>query len=133
MSRTTKYKKPPVRTLDNLWSKLVKEKAHHICERCGKRESLNSHHVFGRRSYSVRWDIDNGVCLCASCHRFSSVFSAHETPTLFTEWVIKKRGRRWYTKLDKRHNEIYKGDRDNKLSELLAIEKQLRDRGWYGA
>ena len=26
-------------------------------------------HIFGRRHRSVRWDPDNALCLCSTCHR----------------------------------------------------------------
>ena len=57
---------------------------------------------------SVRWDLDNGVCLCAGCHTFSSEWSAHQTPCLFHEWIIEIRGNEWYKSLKFRHQKIVK-------------------------
>lgn len=85
--------------LDDAWSLLVKLKAGNKCEYCGKQNYLNSHHVFSRSKKSTRWSIANGVCLCVGHHTFSSSFSAHKTPTEFTEWIRNKRGETWYTNL----------------------------------
>jgi len=80
---------------DVLWSKAVKTKYDHKCAYCGKTENLNSHHIFGRNNKSVRWEIGNGICLCAGHHTFSSEFSAHKTPTEFTYWIENEYGREW--------------------------------------
>ena len=87
------------RLLDTLWSKAVKKLAKEKCEHCGSTQYLNSHHIFGRRNFPVRWNVNNGVCLCAKCHQFSSQFSAHQTPTLLTDWIRSKRGEEWYSQL----------------------------------
>ena len=75
---------------DILWSQIVRSVGR--CQYCGKTENLHAHHIFGRTNKAVRWDLENGVCLCAGCHKFSRVFSAHETPTEFTIWLYEKKG-----------------------------------------
>lgn len=85
--------------LDDAWSLLVKIKADNMCEYCYKQTPLNSHHVYSRSKKSTRWSLSNGVCLCVGHHTFSSTFSAHKTPTEFTEWVLKKRGEKWFNSL----------------------------------
>ena len=84
--------------LDNLWSEIVKLKADNQCEYCHKTEGLNSHHVFSRSNYPLRWDMDNGVCLCALHHILGS-FSAHKAPLEFAEFIKKLRGIDWYNRL----------------------------------
>lgn len=84
---------------DNEWTKAVKQRAGFKCEYCGKTENLNAHHIFSRSNHSVRWDIDNGVCLCVSHHVFNSQFSAHKTPLEFIFWIKDKRGVEWYDNL----------------------------------
>ena len=112
-----------IKSLDAIWSRVVKILAGFKCEHCGRMDiRLNSHHVFGRRAKSVRWDVKNGVCLCVLCHRFSSKFSAHETPTLFDEWIINHRGKRWYNALRARHNQMWDGDREKVKAMLKKIE-----------
>jgi len=77
---------------------MVKERAGYKCEYCGKTEYLNSHHVFSRTNYSVRWDVNNGVCLCAGHHVLGN-FSAHKAPLEFADWLKGERGEKWYDKL----------------------------------
>lgn len=84
--------------LDNLWAKAVKVKAGNKCEYCGKTEHLNSHHIFSRSNHSVRWLIENGVCLCVNHHIFGTI-SAHKAPLEFAEWLKEKRGEQWYDRL----------------------------------
>jgi len=90
------------------WAKLVKEQAGYKCEYCGKTETLNSHHIFSRSNRSVRWDVDNGVCLCVAHHTFSSAFSAHKSPIEFIIWLQEKRGQEWYDNLRIKARSIYK-------------------------
>ena len=71
---------------DDLWRKIVKLKGY--CTICGKPASqcqLHAHHVIGRSNYATRFDLRNGICLCAYCHKLSPK-SAHEDPQGFMQW-----------------------------------------------
>lgn len=103
-------KKEIKKECDKLWAELVKLKAGNKCEHCGKKSHLNSHHFFGRRALCLRHDPQNGVSLCVGCHKFSTVFSAHETPSLFDNWIIGERGGEWYDYLLKKHRGMQKVD-----------------------
>lgn len=105
-------KKSPSKTrettrLDALWSAAVKVKAGRQCEVCGSTGILQSHHFFGRRLYVVRWDLDNGFCLCPHCHRLGE-YSAHQSPEFFREWAVKTRGQWWLDELTARARVITK-------------------------
>lgn len=52
------------------WSKQVKERDNYICQACGKYGvSLNSHHKYNWADFiSFRYDLNNGVTLCTTCH-----------------------------------------------------------------
>jgi len=97
-------KKTLIKKLDKSWSNKVRE--YGMCESCGKTTNLNAHHFYSRAIRSVRWDVDNGFCLCVGCHVFSSKFSAHKTPAEFVEWAIDKRGQGWYDTLKDRKNAV---------------------------
>jgi len=87
-------KKIKTRTLDTLWSKAVKAARGDACEYCGATSEItqiDSHHIYGRKNYGLRFLIDNGCRLCVLHHRFSTLFSAHETPLKFAEWIQTKR------------------------------------------
>jgi len=114
-------KKTITNKLDRAWSIRIRDKGK--CEYCGKTESLNAHHIFGRSARSVRWDLDNGVCLCAGCHTFSSKFSAHQTPLLFDEWIINSRGMEWYEKLKEKHQRIVKYTIQDLEEKLECLEE----------
>jgi predicted restriction endonuclease len=116
----TKKVKITTKTLDGLWRQAVKKLAGDKCEYCGATRYLNSHHIFGRRNYAVRWEINNGVSLCAKHHKFSNQFSAHETPTRFKDWIIEKRGQEWYDNLNKQANTC-KPDREKFKNQLEVI------------
>lgn len=84
--------------LDDEWSLAVKVKAGFKCEYCGATSWLNSHHIFSRSNFSVRWDIENGICLCALHHTLGN-FSAHKSPMDFSQWILEYKGQEWYDKL----------------------------------
>ena len=70
------------------------------CEYCWKTDKrLNAHHIWWRKKKITRRDLDNWISLCAYHHVFSHEFSAHQTPTEFTEWV------KWY-RWEKRYNHL---------------------------
>lgn len=102
--------------LDKAWAKLVKLRANNKCEVCAKPSPLNSHHIYTRAKRSVRWDVLNGVCLCVGCHTFSTKFSAHGTPTEFTEWLYRTKGTEYMDRLKLK---------SNALSKLHKFEKEL--------
>lgn len=112
--------------LDDAWSLLVKIVAGYKCEYCGKTSPLNSHHVYSRSKLSTRWFIDNGVCLCVGHHTFSSTFSAHKTPTEFTEWIIDKKGREWYDNLRLMANKTMKLHLHEKQEILEFLQSEIK-------
>ena len=109
--------------LDIMWSKLVKEKADYKCEVCGATSLLNSHHIIGRVNRSLRWDLQNGVCLCVKHHEFG-IQSAHQDPQWFMEWVET------YRPEDYRHVKslkyaIHKWTTEEKLVQLEEFENYV--------
>ncbi len=107
--------------MDDAWSIKVKEKAGFKCEYCGLEAPLNSHHIYSRSNKAVRWDVDNGICLCVGHHTFNSRFSAHKTPIEFIEWLIKYKGQEYMDKLIKKantHRNWLKHEKEELLKEL---------------
>lgn len=117
MAKLTK-RKSLEKKLDIARSKRVKEKSMFMCEKCLSRDKrLNSHHLRSRSKKSLRWDLDNGICLCVSCHVFSSSFSAHKTPV---EFVERLKVYIWQDKYDRLRQQAYK-IRKYTLDELEEI------------
>ena len=112
-----KQKKGIDKKLDDAWSKLVKLRAGEKCEYCGTTtKQLHSHHIYTRSKKSTRWDVLNGICLCAGHHVLSSTFSAHKTPIEFTEWYYNYKGSDYVDRLRLRANTT---------SKLFAFEKEV--------
>lgn len=75
--------------LDKAWSAAVRKKGY--CALCLKRPPeviLHAHHIFSRRHFSTRWDIQNGICLCTHCH----LYVAHKDIQEFADFVRGKYG-----------------------------------------
>lgn len=105
-------KKAEINKLDNLALKTCKEEAGNRCEICGKGKDevqLHAHHVIGRRHRSLRWDVDNLVCLCAT-HHVMGKQSAHENPFWFDKEIVGMRGEAWKYNLEKKAQVICKTD-----------------------
>lgn len=52
------------------WKKAVKQAAGKACQVCGAKNDLHAHHILPYADYPEhRYDLSNGVCLCASCHK----------------------------------------------------------------
>lgn len=74
--------------LDEAWSVAIKLRDNHTCQKCGaKGVILNSHHIFSRSHKGTRWNLNNGVTLCAGCHTLNNG-SAHKDPEIFREWLL---------------------------------------------
>ena len=103
-------RKKMIKLLDKLASQIVRN--HGACEICGRKDTLAAAHIFSRRNFNVRWDLENLLCLCYRCH----FHFAHKEPILFTEFVKKKLGKK-FINLQIRANMTAKGQ-DLKLIEL---------------
>lgn len=107
--------------LDKKWSLAVRSKGE--CEVCGKTADecqLHPHHAWGRKNLSTRWDLRNGVCLCATHHTMGNQ-SAHNNPIWFMDWMKENRPED-YNYLTEKMKETPK---PYSLSDYLLIEKTL--------
>ena len=117
-------KKPKHVNLDKIWSEVIKKRAGGKCEYCGKETGLNSHHIFSRSNKRVRWEVDNGICVCVSHHIFG-LFSAHKSPIEFVEWLKEYRGVEWYERLRSKSKLTVKFKKPNKEEEDLIRKKLI--------
>jgi len=79
-----------MKKLDDVWKVVIKERDGYKCQVCGRTDTLNSHHIIGKRNKVTRWEMDNGICLCTSHHVFG-LKSAHQSPIWFAEWLKEAR------------------------------------------
>ena len=110
--------KPSIKSLDDEWTAAVKKRDGYKCVHCDKVVGLNAHHIFSRSKRSTRWYLLNGILLCCSCHMLSSGFSAHKTPTEFTEWVKEYLGEKQYDQLRQKAYSIDKRPLDEIQNDL---------------
>ena len=87
---------------DAAFSKAVRM-ARPACEYCGRTDTLEAAHIYGRRSKSVRWDTLNILVLCHHHHR---VFT--ENPVEFTVWMQGYLGQGYLDILNEKRNRIFK-------------------------
>ena len=98
-----KSKKLSMKTLDALWSKIVRRKFGNQCAVCGA-TPVQAHHIFTRTYKSTRWDIDNGVALCYKHH----FYLAHSKFEEFRDFLIELMGEEQYENLKTKSKQIVK-------------------------
>ncbi len=121
------------KTADKLWSELIKIQWGNKCWYCWKwswEVQLHSHHLFTRSRKATRWDLENGICLCAWHHTLSSEMSAHQTSLEFFLWLEELKGREFIEKISKRSQEVYKVTSEDLQAkiELFKILKMWNDK-----
>ena len=72
--------RPNVKELDGLWAECVKARAGYKSERPPYKSKyegnvLHAHHINGKPNYTLRWDLNNGICVTGGEH----FFVAHNT------------------------------------------------------
>ena len=72
---------------DRLWSRAIQDDWGKKCAACGSRSQLNSHHLVPRGYAATRYDLQNGICLCAHCHTFSNDISPHLNAAGWLRWL----------------------------------------------
>ena len=93
------------------WRQACVERAQYCCEYpdCTvKATQLHAHHLYSRRHVSLRYDLDNAICLCPYHHTMGS-FSAHHDPD-FKNLIVATgvRTEELFDKLRKERNRVQK-------------------------
>jgi hypothetical protein len=71
---------------DRLWSLAVRSDWNHHCAVCGSTKS-EAHHMVPRQHEATRYDLRNGIALCAACHQFDKNISPHQNAAGFWNWL----------------------------------------------
>jgi predicted restriction endonuclease len=111
--------------LDDCWSLITRQKGKCEIKDCAVVNSLNSHHIIGRRNHTTRWDLRNGVCLCSGHHVFS-LRSAHQDPEWFHDWLEENR-KEDIDYLRQRRNIILKRTKKDKEGLLEELKAKLKE------
>ena len=115
--------------LDKLFSEFVRRRAFKFnggCEYCGKKvrrwEDLQCSHFIGRRKRNTRYDTNNCVGICFSCHLYLG-----EHPHYHDAFFRKRLGSEKFDQLILKGNLITKIDREKieaELKEKLNLIKE---------
>ena len=139
MKKTIKKKKlesiPKInRRLFKIWSEAVRSRAMFKCEYCkienkainvnGVSTKLDAHHLISRKvkDLPLKFDINNGICLCPICHKWG-IPSFHRDPITTITWLIANSPERYNYVLN---NVNLRVDLDNR-EVLKEIEKCLNE------
>jgi hypothetical protein len=111
---------------DILWSRCVKIRAHNKCEISGGVATnfhLESHHVFGKSTPALRYDLRGGICLTFTIHEFKM----HSTDPKIANKYNKKAEERLIAREGKQVIEELKALKNQPYCNLRQIKKQLQD------
>jgi len=104
---------------DKWFSDVVRKKADFICESCGRNDiGMDCAHIHGRRAKSVRWSLDNAICLCRVCH-----MNYTSNPVDFTRWLEDYLGTAHLDILNEKRNVLLKTNKQLRRE----IAKHYRD------
>ena len=111
-----------------LWGKAVIERSGFKCEYpdCTvNSHQLHAHHLYSRRWVTMRYNLDAGICLCASHHTLSGL-AAHKDPD-FKETLIlgNVRTRDFFDDLRKERNRVQKNTEAWKLECFEKLKPYL--------
>lgn len=73
------------------WSKLVRERDNNKCAICPNTKMINAHHIIPKQWKHLMFNLDNGIALCPTHHKYNYTISAHKNPLAFMIWMEKNR------------------------------------------
>jgi len=88
-----------IKKLDSIVSKIVIDRDSR-CMCCGTTNQLTAGHLFSRRGYSTRWDLDNVYAQCWPCNYKQKVTG---DPYPLMNYAIKKHGQKLIDELHRRY------------------------------
>jgi len=97
----------------DIWfSKAVRLRDGNRCVVCGKDQSLEAAHIYGRRLKSVRWSLDNCLAMCHYHHRYYT-----EQPIEFRDYLHKLYGDGHMEMLREKAQQVFKA--------TAAVKKEI--------
>ncbi len=113
---------PRKRELLSLWGKVIKARDRYTCQQCGERNGLlDPHHIIRKsKGNTPKFDIQNGVTLCRSCH---SKFHRFGYEVEYVRWLDF-----WLNKQDmtfEQLKETYRGAYQNFTKDYFETKKKV--------
>ena len=71
---------------DQLWSLAVRDDWNNRCAVCGNTK-CEAHHLVPRQHEAMRYELRNGIALCASHHQFDADISPHQNAAGWLKWL----------------------------------------------
>ena len=106
--------------LDTLWSEAVHLRDK-VCRVCGNTKG-QAHHIFTRKHFNTRWNLENGILLCFNCHKNT----AHEKPLDFFDWLEKQSGQDWIDDLRTKAKKTVKFSKEEKKEMIDGLKKFIK-------
>lgn len=106
-----------------LWAEVVKTRDGFACRKCGRSKEqgwqIHGSHILGAGAHAnIKYEVSNGLTLCARCHRFF-----HDHTAEWDSWVKQTIGIDGYTKLLVLAKTMY---RPSKTMIKIALHEELR-------
>ena len=92
------------------------------CLLCGAPTETAHHHVHKSKSNALRYDLDNLINLCNSCH-----LALHMNESYHASRIAQRKGLEWFARLERKKNVILKTDREWYENHLSRLTKILHD------
>lgn len=73
------------------WSIDVRNRDGNKCSICGVTKYIHAHHILPKEVKEFKFDIENGIAICAKHHRYSREISGHANSFTFMIWFMENR------------------------------------------
>lgn len=108
MASNSKARLPKLSTMrnkcDNLLTPIIKA-LHPKCLLCGHDTQVAHHHFHKSQSTRLRYELDNLINLCNSCH-----LKLHMNESFWASKIIQLKGIEWFNELERKNREGVKAD-----------------------
>lgn len=84
---------------DALWSRAIRDDWANRCAVCGSTKTkVEAHHLVPRQHEATRYELLNGIALCARHHQFDRDLSPHQNAAGWIAWLNRNHRERaeWY-------------------------------------
>ena len=107
---------------DSLLTPIIKKK-YPRCLLCSNPTEVAHHHIHKSKSSILRYDLENLINLCNSCH-----LALHHNESYYASKIVKIKGLEWFDSLERKKNQIIKVDKYWYLNNLERLQKVYEER-----